>query len=71
MASTVACKFDEYLGYAEECWKFVEDADDLETKAVFELTAEAWKMLAAQVETLEGAQGSQAVTQPARLEPAA
>jgi hypothetical protein len=65
MASTAACRFDEYLGYAEECWKFGEGADDLETKAAFELTAEAWTRLAAQVETLEGSKRSEAAAQPA------
>jgi len=57
MMSTVASKPDEYRGDAEECWKFANDAQDIETKAAFQLTAEAWTMLAAQVETLEGAQG--------------
>jgi hypothetical protein len=72
MASTSACRCDEYLHYAEECRKFVEDADDLETKAVFELTAEAWTMLAAQVKVLEAPHQSwEAATQPARLESAA
>jgi hypothetical protein len=31
--------------------KFAKDAEDIETKAVFQLTAEAWTMLAAQVES--------------------
>ncbi len=46
---------ENYRTYAEECWKFANDADDIETKAVFQLTAEAWTMLAAQVEAFEGA----------------
>ena len=44
---------DEYRRYAEECWKLVDDAPEIESKAVFELTAEAWMMLATQVENLE------------------
>ena len=46
---------DEYRRYAEECWKLVDDAPEIESKAVFELTAEAWMMLATQVEKLEDA----------------
>jgi hypothetical protein len=46
---------DAYRRYAEECWKLVDDASEIETKAVFELTAEAWMMLATQVEKLEDA----------------
>ena len=68
MMSTVASKPDEYRRYAEECWKFANDAEDIETKAVFQLTAEAWTMLAAQVETLEGAQSSEAITTPRLLQ---
>jgi hypothetical protein len=48
MTSTVVAKPDEYRGDAEECWKFANDAQDIETKAVLQLTAEAWTMLAAQ-----------------------
>jgi hypothetical protein len=70
MTSTVASKPDEYRRDAEECWKFANDAEDIETKAVFQLTAEAWTILAAQVETL-GAQGSEAVTTPPLLQSAA
>jgi len=69
--STVASKPDEYRRYAEECWKFANDADDIETKAVFQLTAEAWTMLAAQVATPEGAQGSEAFTIPPLVQSAA
>ena len=68
MMSTVVSKPDEYRRYAEECWKFANDAEDIETKAVFQLTAEAWTMLAAQV---EGAQGSEAITTPPLLQSAA
>jgi hypothetical protein len=71
MTSTVASKPDEYRGHAEECWKFANDAEDIETKAVFQLTAEAWTMLAAQVETLEGAQGSEAIATAPLLQSAA
>jgi hypothetical protein len=61
--STVALKSDEYRRNAEECWEIVDHAEDIETKAVFQLTAEAWTMLAVQVETL-GAQGPEASTTP-------
>ena len=71
MTSTVSSKPDEYRRYAEECWKFANDAEGIETKAVFQLTAEAWTMLAAQVETLEGAQGSEVITTPPLLQSAA
>jgi hypothetical protein len=67
MTSTVASKPDEYRCYAEECWKFANDAEGIETKAVFQLTAEAWTMLAAQVEALQGA----AITTPLHLQSAA
>jgi hypothetical protein len=62
--STVALKSDEYRRNAEECWEAVNHAEDIETKAVFELTAEAWTMLAMQVEML-GASGPEAITAPA------
>jgi hypothetical protein len=68
MTSTVVAKPDEYRGDAEEYWKFANDAEDIETKAVFQLTAEAWTMLAAQVER---AQGSEAITTPPLLQSAA
>jgi hypothetical protein len=71
MTSTIASKPDEYRRDAEECWKFANDAEDIETKAVFQLTAEAWTMLAAQVETLAGAQDSEAITTPPLLQSAA
>jgi hypothetical protein len=61
--STVAKKSDEYRRNAEECWQAVDRAEDIETKAVFELTAEAWTMLSAQVATL-GAQEPEANTTP-------
>jgi hypothetical protein len=63
VTSTVALKSDEYRRNAEECWEVANHAEDIGTKAVFQLTAEAWTMLAAQVETL-GAQGSEAITTP-------
>jgi hypothetical protein len=53
MTDTVSSRPNEYRRYAEECWQLADDADEIETKAVFELTAEAWTMLAAQVERLE------------------
>jgi hypothetical protein len=53
MTSTVALKPDEYRRQAEECWDHANHAGDLETKAVFQLTAEAWERLASQVETRE------------------
>jgi hypothetical protein len=55
MTDTVSSRPDEYRRYAEECWKLADDADEIETKAVFELTAEAWTRLAAQVQMLEDA----------------
>jgi hypothetical protein len=61
MTSAVSSKPDEYRRYAQECWKLANDAEAIESKAVFQLTAEAWTMLAAQVETLEGALGSEAI----------
>ena len=63
MTSTIASKPDAYRRHAEECRKFASDAEDIETKAVFQLTAEAWAILAAQVETLR-AQGAEALTTP-------
>jgi hypothetical protein len=30
--STVASKPDKYRRYAEDCWKFSNDAEDIETK---------------------------------------
>jgi hypothetical protein len=71
MTSPVVLKPDEYRREAEECWKFANVTDDIETKAVFQLTAEAWTMLAMQVETLQGAQGSEAITIPPLLQYAA
>jgi hypothetical protein len=53
VTSTVALKPDEYRRQAEECWDHVNHAGDLETKAVFQLTAQAWERLATQVETRE------------------
>ncbi len=61
--STIALKSDEYRRNAEECWEVANHAEDIETKAVFQLTAEAWTMLASQVETL-GAQDPAAITTP-------
>ncbi len=51
--STVALKSDEYRLQAEECWQLAYCAEDIATKAVFELTAQAWTRLAEQVERLE------------------
>jgi hypothetical protein len=64
-------KPDEYRRYAQDCWKIVNDAQDVETKAVFQLTAEAWAMLAAQVESLESTQVSEAINIPPLLQSAA
>jgi hypothetical protein len=64
MTSIVASKPDECRRYAEDCWKFVNGAEDIETKAVFQLTAEAWTMLALQVERLEAARASEVITTP-------
>jgi hypothetical protein len=71
MTSTVASKADEYRHYAEDCWKSVNDARDLETKAVFQLTAEAWIMLASQAEALETAHRSEVIAAPPLLQSAA
>ena len=72
MTSTVTSKPDEYRHYAEDCWKIVKDAQNLETKAVFQLTAEAWTKLAAQVETFEkSSQGLEAIITPPLLQSAA
>jgi hypothetical protein len=62
--STISPKPDEYRHYAEDCWKIVNDAQDVETKAVFQLTAEAWTMLAAQVEAFESTRGLETITPP-------
>ena len=53
MTNAVASTPDAYRAYADECQKLANDAADVETKAAFQLTAKAWTMLAAQVETLE------------------
>ena len=71
MTSTVVSRPDEYRRDAQECWKFAEDAEDIETKALFQLTAEAWAMLAAQVETIAGARGTEAVSTAPLLQSAA
>jgi hypothetical protein len=55
MSDTIGSRSDEYRRYAEECWRLANDAQAIESKAVFQLTAEAWTMLATQVETLEHA----------------
>jgi hypothetical protein len=44
-----------------ECWELAYDAEEIETKAVFQLAAEAWTMLAAQVQTLEDARSELAL----------
>lgn len=49
----IGSKSDEYRLHAEECWELAYQADDIGTKAVFELTAQAWTKLAEQVERLE------------------
>jgi hypothetical protein len=64
MTSTPTSRSGEYRRYAEECWEFTDKAEDIETKAAFELVALAWSMLAAQAEKLEGAQGSEAIIIP-------
>jgi hypothetical protein len=51
--SVVPLKSDEYRHEAEECWQLAYGAEDIATKAVFELTAQAWTKLAEQVERLE------------------
>jgi hypothetical protein len=57
MANTNS-KSEEYRRYAEECWEFTDTAEEIETKALFELVGMAWTMLAAQVEKLERASQS-------------
>jgi hypothetical protein len=71
VTGTVASKPDEYRHYAEDCWKIVNDAQDIETKAVFQLTAEAWTILAAQLETFESTHGLEAIITPPLLQSAA
>jgi hypothetical protein len=71
MTSSVVSRPVEYRSYAEDCWKFVNDAADIETKAVFELTAEAWTLLALQVERLEAAHASELIAAPPLLQSAA
>ena len=65
MTSTISSRPDSYRGYAQECWQLVNEAADIETKAVFQLTAEAWTMLAEQVEKFE-ASSTLALPQSAR-----
>jgi hypothetical protein len=55
MMDSVSSRPDEYRRNAMECWELAYDAEEIETKAVFQLAAEAWTMLAAQVQTLEDA----------------
>ena len=55
MTDSVSSRPDEYRRNAKECWEMAYDAQEIETKAVFQLAAEAWTMLATQVETLEDA----------------
>ncbi len=71
MTNTVASKADEYRYYAQDCWKLVDDAQDLETKALFQLTAEAWTVLASQVEALEATHRSELIATPPLLQSAA
>ena len=68
MTSTAATESEEYRRYAEECWEFIDNAKDIETKAVFEIVAVAWTMFAGQVGKLEGAQGSKAIIIPPPLQ---
>jgi len=44
MTSTVASKPDEYRGHAEECWKFAKDAEDIETRAVFQFLSKPYSV---------------------------
>ena len=50
--SAVASKSREYRLYAQECWELADHAGDVGTKAMFQLTADAWMKLAEQVERL-------------------
>jgi len=54
----VASKPRAYRLYAQECWELADHADDVETRAVFTLTADAWTKLAEQVEQLRAYQVS-------------
>jgi hypothetical protein len=49
---------DEYRIEAEECWDLADHAEDEASRAVFQLTAEAWTRLAEQVERLRRQQPS-------------
>jgi hypothetical protein len=71
MTSTIASRSEEYRRDAQECWKFANDAEDIESKALFQLTAEAWTMLAEQVETLAVTHGNQAAATTTILQSAA
>jgi hypothetical protein len=53
MTNPVAPTPDTYRAYADECQKLANDAADIETKAAFQLTANAWTMLAMRVEARE------------------
>jgi len=48
----VAFKSREYRLHAQECWELADHARDVGTRAVFQLTADAWLKLADQVERL-------------------
>ena len=61
MMDSVSSSRDEYRRNAMECWELAYDAEEIETKAVFQLAAEAWTMLAAQVQTLEDARSELAL----------
>jgi hypothetical protein len=61
MMDSVSSRPDEYRRNAMECWELAYDAEEIETKAVFQLAAEAWTMLAAQVQTLEDARSELAL----------
>jgi len=71
MTSTVDSRTEQCQHDAQECWKLAGDADDLESKALFQLTAEAWTMLAAQVESLAQQDGTPADRTPVLLQSAA
>jgi hypothetical protein len=54
----IASKPRAYRLYAQECWELADHAGDVETRAVFTLTADAWLKLAEQVEELRAYQVS-------------
>jgi len=60
--STLAFKSREYRLHAQECWDLASHAQDIETRSAFRLTAEAWLMLADQVERLGNYEGPDVFT---------